>query len=76
MKWSPSSMPRVPIEESTSSTLLTMCAWPYTVVLAVCHTRFLGAPKLGREIITKCARIKSHTYDDLWYINECHIINI
>jgi hypothetical protein len=33
-------------------------------------------PKPGREIITKCARIKSHTYDDLWYINECHIINI
>jgi hypothetical protein len=19
-----------------------------------------------------CARIKSHTYDDSWYINECH----
>jgi hypothetical protein len=23
-----------------------------------------------------CARIKSHTYDDSWYRNECHIINI
>jgi hypothetical protein len=20
-----------------------------------------------------CARIKSHTYDDSWYRNECHI---
>jgi hypothetical protein len=23
-----------------------------------------------------CARIKSHTYDDSWYINECHIFTI
>jgi hypothetical protein len=23
-----------------------------------------------------CARIKPHTYDDTWYRNECHIINI
>jgi hypothetical protein len=22
------------------------------------------------------ARINSHTYDDSWYINECHIFNI
>ena len=22
-----------------------------------------------------CARIKSHTYDDSWYRNECHIFN-
>jgi hypothetical protein len=30
----------------------------------------------GVDIITKCAAIKSHTYDDLWYRNECHNINI
>jgi hypothetical protein len=23
-----------------------------------------------------CARIKSHTYDDSWYRNECHIFTI
>jgi hypothetical protein len=23
-----------------------------------------------------CDRIKSHTYDDSWYINECHIFTI
>jgi hypothetical protein len=23
-----------------------------------------------------CARIKSHTHDDSWYINECHIFTI
>jgi hypothetical protein len=23
-----------------------------------------------------CTRIKSHTYDDSWYRNECHIFNI
>jgi hypothetical protein len=23
-----------------------------------------------------CARIKSHTYDDSWYINECHVFTI
>jgi hypothetical protein len=39
------------------------------------HPDFRG-PKPGREIITKCARIKSCTYDDSWYINECHNINI
>jgi hypothetical protein len=41
----------------------------------VSHPDFRG-PKPGREIITKCARIKSHTFDDSWYRNECHIINI
>jgi hypothetical protein len=25
---------------------------------------------------TKCAGTKSHTYDDSWYRNKCHIINI
>jgi hypothetical protein len=41
-----------------------------------CHTRVPGAPKPGREIITKCAGTKSYTYDDSWYRNECHNINI
>jgi hypothetical protein len=36
---------------------------------------YIGAPKPGLKF-TKCARIKSHTYDDSWYRNECHIINI
>jgi hypothetical protein len=35
--------------------------------LCLCHTQILGVPKPGREIITKCARIKSYTYDDSWY---------
>jgi hypothetical protein len=39
------------------------------------HLEFRG-PKPGREIITKCARINSHTYDDSWYRNECHIFTI
>jgi hypothetical protein len=33
-------------------------------------------PKPGREIIIKCAGTKSHTYDDSWYRNECHIFTI
>jgi hypothetical protein len=41
-----------------------------------CHTRVLEAPKHEREIITKCVRNKSYTYDDSWYRNECHNINI
>jgi hypothetical protein len=41
-----------------------------------CDTRVSGAPKPGREIITKCARTKSHTYDDSWYRNEYHVIYI
>jgi hypothetical protein len=39
------------------------------------HPDFRG-PKPGREIHQVCARIKSHTYDDSWYKNKCHIINI
>jgi hypothetical protein len=38
--------------------------------------RYLGAPKPRREIITKCARNKSYTYDDSWYRNEYQNINI
>jgi hypothetical protein len=40
-----------------------------------CHTRVLGVPNPSANF-TKCARIKSHTYDDPWYRNERHIINI
>jgi hypothetical protein len=41
-----------------------------------CHTRVSKGPKPGYEIITKCAGIKSHTYDDSWYRSECHNFNI
>jgi hypothetical protein len=27
-------------------------------------------------VCQKCAGTKSHTYNDSWYINECHIFNI
>jgi hypothetical protein len=37
---------------------------------------FQGHQDLGANIITKCARTKSYTYDDSWYRNECHNINI
>jgi hypothetical protein len=39
------------------------------------HPDFRG-PKPGREIITKCDGTKSHTYDESWYRNECHIFTI
>jgi hypothetical protein len=39
------------------------------------HPGFRG-PKPGREMSTKCARNKSYTYDDSWYRNRCHNINI
>jgi hypothetical protein len=42
----------------------------------MCHTQILGVQNPGANIITKCARTKSHTYDDSWYRNECHIIYI
>jgi hypothetical protein len=38
----------------------------------VSHLGF-KSPKPGHEIITKCAGTKSHTYDESWYKNECHI---
>jgi hypothetical protein len=41
----------------------------------LCHTRVLGVQNPGTNF-TKCASIKSHTYDDSCYRNECHIINI
>jgi hypothetical protein len=37
---------------------------------------FQGHQDQGASILTKCARTKSYTYDDSWYRNECHIINI
>jgi hypothetical protein len=39
------------------------------------HPGFRG-PKPEREINTRCARTKSHTYDEKWYRNECHIFTI
>jgi hypothetical protein len=44
-------------------------------IQSCCHTRVLGPPNLGANF-TKCVGIKSHTYDDSWYRNECHIFNI
>jgi hypothetical protein len=41
----------------------------------VCHTQILGVQTPGANF-TKCAMMKSHAYDDSWYRNECHIINI
>jgi hypothetical protein len=40
------------------------------IVCLICHTRVSEAPRLGREIITKCARTKSYTYDASWYRNN------
>jgi hypothetical protein len=37
---------------------------------------FQGYQDPGANIITKCARTKSYIYDDSWYRNECHNINI
>jgi hypothetical protein len=45
------------------------------VMTSHCHTQILGVKNPGANF-TKCARIKSHTYDDPWYRNECHIIII
>jgi hypothetical protein len=39
------------------------------------HSGFRG-PKLGREIITRCAGAKSHTYDESWHRNKCHFFTI
>jgi hypothetical protein len=44
------------------------------MLISRCHTQVLGVPKPGREIITKCAGTKSHTYDDSWYRKECHTL--
>jgi hypothetical protein len=30
----------------------------------------------GANVITKCDRTNSYTYDDSWYRNECHIFTI
>jgi hypothetical protein len=40
-----------------------------------CHTRVLLVQNPGVNF-TMCARIKSHTYDESWYKNKYHIINI
>jgi hypothetical protein len=41
----------------------------------VSHPGFRGT-KLGREIITRCAGTKSHTYNESWHRIECHIFTI
>ena len=43
-----------------------------TVDEANCHTRVSGHQDPGANIITKCARTKSHTYDESWHRIECH----
>jgi hypothetical protein len=47
----------------------------WALIPLLSHLGFRGL-KPGREIITKCAGTKSHTYDDSWYRNECHIFTI
>jgi hypothetical protein len=46
------------------------------VKLNVCHTRVLEVQSPGANIITRCARTKSHTYDESWHMIECHIFTI
>jgi hypothetical protein len=41
--------------------------------LPPCHTRVSGHQDSGANIITRCARTKSHTYDESWHRIECHI---
>jgi hypothetical protein len=41
-----------------------------------CHTRVSGHQDPGANIITRCARTKSHTYDESWHRIECHIFTI
>jgi hypothetical protein len=50
------------------------CTGHYSV--AHCHTRILGHQDPGANIITRCARTKSHTYDESWHRIECHIFTI
>ena len=52
------------------------CAKPSWSLLHIanCHTRISGHQDPGANIITRCARTKSHTYDDSWHRIECHII--
>jgi hypothetical protein len=51
---------------------------PWSGRSAPAHLSHPGSrgPKSGHEIITKCNRINSHTYDDSCYINVCHIFTI
>jgi hypothetical protein len=46
------------------------------MVKEACHTRVLGVQNPGANIITRCARTKSHTYDESWHRIECHIFTI
>jgi hypothetical protein len=42
----------------------------------VSHPGFGGTKTRARDKIIRCARTKSHTYDDSWYRNKCHIFTI
>jgi hypothetical protein len=55
----------------------TTCALPLPAQAeARCHTRISGHQDPGANIITRCARTKSHTYDESWHRIECHIFTI
>jgi hypothetical protein len=41
------------------------------LIAKMSHPGFRG-PKPGRNIITRCAGTKSHTYDESWHRIECH----
>jgi hypothetical protein len=41
-----------------------------------CYTQVSGHQDPGMNIITRCARTKSHTYDESWHKIECHIFTI
>jgi hypothetical protein len=49
---------------------------PEARMVAVCHTRVLGAPRPEREHNHQVCWTKYHTYDESWHRIECHIFTI
>jgi hypothetical protein len=65
--------------EMDEAKIVAIMSWPLsTTVTQVrsCRTRVSGQQDPGANIITRCAGTKSHTYDESWYRNECHIFTI
>jgi hypothetical protein len=59
-------------EASCNSLCYTENIWLVTFL----RTFGIGRPPTGANIITRCAGTKSHTYDESWYKNECHIFTM
>jgi hypothetical protein len=79
--WRPSTQHTIPSPILCNFSLITeyfgdevyRCLSFYLAILLLVTPGFQGHQDPDANIITRCARTKSHTYDESWHRIECHI---